>query len=555
MAAIPANRFSLTSKIVLGSDFPMSFTCRNSFALRLCRFIRTCRLWCIITILAANCLTRTTYAELPYVAAWTRQFGTSAYDAVNAIVVDSASRVYVVGRTDGLLGTTNSGAGDAFVRSFDSQGTLRWTQQFGTSALDEAQGAVIDGAGNVIVSGTTKGNLMGTNLGDQDGFLRKFDANGNAQWTKQFGTTALEDVRGVTVDPSNNVYVSGLTNGNLTGTNQGFADAFVQKYTSAGVFVWTSQVGTSRDDAFRAAIGDGAGNVIVAGSTRDVLGAASSGLNDVIVTKYDNVHSTFSTNQFGTATDDFAFGLSRDASGNLYVTGRYNAIEDSTTNPNFDAYLTKLNSSGTVLWTKPIATSAFEVGLSSAVDSHGNVYVAGATRGNLVGTNHGDFDAFLSKFDTNGTLLWQKQLGTSPFDSAMGLAIDKSDNLYLAGRTEGSLFSTNLGASDAYVMKLIPQLPGDYNHNGIVDAADYTVWRDSLGRSGAELAADGNNNGTIDAGDYDVWKMHFGAHTGSGADSGNSVPEPGTRMLLLAGILCLSKSCRLWVLGNGGYGI
>src|SRR5262249_37752356 len=82
-------------------------------------------------------------------------------------------------------------------------------------------------------------------------------------------------------------------------------------------------------------------------------------------------------------------------------------------------------------------------------------------------------------------------------------------------------------------------LPGDYNHNGIVDAADYTVWRDSLGRTGAGLAADGNINGVVDAGDYTVWKSHFGAHAGSGAGSSTdaAVPEPATLLMLLAGIL------------------
>jgi hypothetical protein len=81
-------------------------------------------------------------------------------------------------------------------------------------------------------------------------------------------------------------------------------------------------------------------------------------------------------------------------------------------------------------------------------------------------------------------------------------------------------------------------LPGDYNHNGIVDAADYTVWRDSLGSTGAGLAADGNINGVIDAGDYIVWKSHFGTHAGSGAGGSTTtaVPEPTTLLMLLVGM-------------------
>jgi hypothetical protein len=72
-----------------------------------------------------------------------------------------------------------------------------------------------------------------------------------------------------------------------------------------------------------------------------------------------------------------------------------------------------------------------------------------------------------------------------------------------------------------------PQLTGDYNHNGIVDAADYTVWRNTLG-STSNLAADGNRSSAIDSGDYTVWKTNFGRTGSGGVGSGAAVPEPVT---------------------------
>ncbi len=82
----------------------------------------------------------------------------------------------------------------------------------------------------------------------------------------------------------------------------------------------------------------------------------------------------------------------------------------------------------------------------------------------------------------------------------------------------------------------LPQpVPGDYNRNGIVDAADYTVWRDTLG-STTDLRANGSNSGAsankIDQADYAFWKSHFGQHAGSGAGA-IRVPEPASPVILL----------------------
>jgi hypothetical protein len=78
-------------------------------------------------------------------------------------------------------------------------------------------------------------------------------------------------------------------------------------------------------------------------------------------------------------------------------------------------------------------------------------------------------------------------------------------------------------------------ITGDYNHNGVVDAADYILWRNTLGQS-TNLAADGNNNGTIDAGDFDLWRAHFGQTAAAGASQSAPVPEPSSLILVLLGL-------------------
>ena len=85
--------------------------------------------------------------------------------------------------------------------------------------------------------------------------------------------------------------------------------------------------------------------------------------------------------------------------------------------------------------------------------------------------------------------------------------------------------------------------PGDYNGNHIVDAADYTIWRDHLGQSVANgTDADGDGDGIIGPGDFTVWKMSFGLPSGPGAGAGSNgagVPEPATCTLAAMGCLCL----------------
>jgi hypothetical protein len=82
-------------------------------------------------------------------------------------------------------------------------------------------------------------------------------------------------------------------------------------------------------------------------------------------------------------------------------------------------------------------------------------------------------------------------------------------------------------------------LPGDYNQDGTVDAADYVVWRNTEGQTGAGLAADGNDNNQIDVGDYELWRGNFGRTAGNRSVSGSSVPEPSTALLLVSGLIAL----------------
>ena len=86
-------------------------------------------------------------------------------------------------------------------------------------------------------------------------------------------------------------------------------------------------------------------------------------------------------------------------------------------------------------------------------------------------------------------------------------------------------------------------LDGDYNGDGVVDAGDYTVWRDTLNSTGPDLPADGNNDMVVDSQDYDIWRSNFGASQAAANLGATSVPEPSSVLLLLGATLIAVRRC------------
>jgi hypothetical protein len=106
--------------------------------------------------------------------------------------------------------------------------------------------------------------------------------------------------------------------------------------------------------------------------------------------------------------------------------------------------------------------------------------------------------------------------------------------------TDSDFYPTKLAspeATDFYIRSLEitgaapPGVPGDYNGNGVVDAADYVLWR-----KGGSLQNEVDTPGTVNAADYTAWRARFGNTSGAGSElSGSAVPEPDTLVLLVAG--------------------
>jgi hypothetical protein len=121
---------------------------------------------------------------------------------------------------------------------------------------------------------------------------------------------------------------------------------------------------------------------------------------------------------------------------------------------------------------------------------------------------------------------------------------DRNDARYGEGVLGEMYISTKQGGGKIYLVTNSVPLSGDFNKDRVVDAADYTVWRDSLDATGYHLAADGNGDGKVDSGDYILWRKNFG-QTWSATGAGSlATPEPASAALAaLASLVALS--CRV----------
>ena len=155
--------------------------------------------------------------------------------------MDSSNNIYLTGSTQGGLdGNTNSGKSDIILVKYNSSGVKQWTKQLGTSSHETGywDPITVDSSNNFYVTGYSYGGLDGNTFfgGGGDIFLVKYNSNGTKQWTRQLGTSEQDLGFGVTVDSSDNIYLTGITSGSLDGnTNSGNSDIFLVKYNSDGV--------------------------------------------------------------------------------------------------------------------------------------------------------------------------------------------------------------------------------------------------------------------------------------------------------------------------------
>lgn len=384
---------------------------------------------------------------------WTTQVGAPGGDTeAFGISVDSAGNSYVTGRTSvGISGQPQiNNICDYFIAQYDSSGTLKWAKQVGSTSpgnnnqLTIGTDVDVDKEGNSYVVGQTRVGLSGQEQhGYSDYFIAKYDANGTLVWGKQVGTGPNGDTEawGIRVDRFGNSYMTGYTNVGISKqTQQGNSDYFIAKYDSSGVLKWTKQVGTS--GGVTGALGisiDDLGNSYIVGYTKGgISGEMQKGGYDYFIAKHDADGTLKWTKQVGVSGGStFGEGIDVDNAGNIYVTGDTNVslFGQKTQQGDTDYFIAKYNANGQLQWGKQVGASGGDaIGTGVAVDRSGNSYVTGFSNVSLSGQpQRGGY--FLAKYTPDGNLEWTQMRGLGGGTATYGVALDGSDNVYIAGTT------------------------------------------------------------------------------------------------------------------------
>ena len=344
---------------------------------------------------------------------WSRSFGGPVHrQEGEAVAAGCDGRVAFTGQFEGTIsvGTgrmTSAGGYDIFVRAPNTGGTsFGIFRTFGDADDQYAAGVACDSSGNAVLTGHFAGNLdFGggplASAGGFDIFLAKIEPLfGSHVWSKSFGDAALIQFgESVAVDSGDNVVLAGYFEGtvNFGGANlssPGDDDAFLARFDTDGNHLWSKSFGDSIFDQNALSVAVAAdGSILLAGGFQG----------------------------------DVDFG-----GGALSSTG------------SFDIFVANFDADGNHIWSKSFGSNLSEIAQGVAVDSNGNVVLAGYIGGDVdfgggTLTGAGFRDVFVAKFESDGDHIWSRSFGETDHQQADSVALDPSGNVFITGEFRGTV--------------------------------------------------------------------------------------------------------------------
>jgi len=424
------------------------------------------------------------------------------------------------------------------IASFAQSPSWLWAKSAGGINNDFAAWVVADASGNIYICGgfvsptITFGTTTLTSEGGSNIFLVKYNSDGNVLWAKSTGGTNDDYVSSVAADGFGNIYLAGefkspaITFGSITLTNETGSDIFIVKYNSNGNVLWAKDVSlpTNGENFPQALTLDPSGNIYLAGNfnttiTFGTTTLTSEGGDDFFLVKYNSDGNVLWAKSEGGTNEDYVFSVAADGFGNIYLAGEFTSstLTFGTTTlinkGNEDAFLTKYNSDGNVLWAKSAGGVNGEGISSVAPDASGNIYALLYSESHIISfgsitlSNEPGWN-YIVKYNIDGNVIWAKCIDNTWDDDMIYATVDPSGNTYVSGDfysptiSFGTTTLTNKGGDDIVLAK--------FNSNGSV------TWAKSIGGTndeGAYSVALGISGNIYLAGAFGSPTLTFGSTT------------------------------------------
>ncbi|MHA1284410.1 MAG: SBBP repeat-containing protein [Promethearchaeota archaeon] len=308
---------------------------------------------------------------------WNVSWGGSDDDYSEDIALDTAGNIYITGYTSSF----GSGDYDIVLLKYNSSGNLKWSKLWGDSWDNRGFALDVHSSGNIYVTGYTYAVATG-----YDEVLLKYNSSGSLKWNR-ICTWGFPECygRGLVIDRSENIYVSGNHRGEGDGHNILFL-----KYDQSGELLLNKSWGGSSDDLGRGIALDNDGNVYITGFTYSF----GAGDYDILTLKYDSSGNLEWYKTWGSIINDRGSEIVIDHQNNILVVGStegYGSGKD-------DAIIIKYGSNGELKWYYTWGGSTFDYGYSIHINDSGNLLVTGSTESFASGSA----DIFILNYNPTG---------------------------------------------------------------------------------------------------------------------------------------------------------
>ncbi|MFA7361066.1 MAG: T9SS type A sorting domain-containing protein [Candidatus Kapaibacterium sp.] len=306
-----------------------------------------------------------------------------------------------------------NGNEDVYIIKLRSNGTLQWSKTLGGAGDDYGRSIIQTTDGGYAVAGYTASFGASGN----DMLIAKLNAGGTLQWSRTFGEMGDDLAYSIIQTLDGGYAVAGYTES----FGGGGKDMYIIKLDAGGTLQWSKTVGGTNDDLAYSIIQTTDGGYTAAGYT------ASSGVggNNMYVVKLDAGGSLLWNKTIGGPLDDQAYSIIQTADNGYAISGHTTSFGAGSS----DIYIVKLDNSGTFLWSKAIGGTLFDDGDGGIIQTADGGYLVSGRSFSF--TSSGD-DVYIVKIDSIGTLLWSKVAGLSTgFEDGDGGIIQTMDGGYL----------------------------------------------------------------------------------------------------------------------------